>query len=173
MKIAVIYKSKTGFVKKYAEWIAEALSADILEASSVKPEKLNDYDAVIYGGGLYAVGINGVKFIKQNLDILKGKKVAVFASGASPFREAILNEVRDKNFTAEEQKLLRFFYLRGGFDFDKLPFFLKIVMRLMKWNLSRKKELTSDEAGMLAAFKEPVNFTDKKNIEELVAFIRS
>ncbi|GEA31640.1 flavodoxin [Clostridium beijerinckii] len=28
MKTVVIYKSKTGFTKKYAKWIAEELSAD-------------------------------------------------------------------------------------------------------------------------------------------------
>jgi flavodoxin len=105
MKTVVIYKSKSGFVKKYAEWIAEDLSADIFEPSKATPEMLTDYDTVIYGGGLYAVGINGVKLIKQNLDKLKGKKVVVFASGASPSREEIISEVRNKNFTSEQQEL--------------------------------------------------------------------
>lgn len=35
MKTIVIYKSKTGFVRKYAEWISEELSADIYDVSDV------------------------------------------------------------------------------------------------------------------------------------------
>lgn len=30
MKIVVVYKSISGFTKKYAEWIAEELEADLL-----------------------------------------------------------------------------------------------------------------------------------------------
>jgi len=173
MKIAVIYKSKTGFTKKYAEWIAEELSADIFEGTKVSIDLLASYDTVIYGGGLYAVGINGVKLITQNLDKLKDKKVVVFATGASPFREEVLTEVKNKNFTPDQQKLIRFFYLRGGFNYSKLKPFYKMLMTLMKWKLKRKKELTPDEKGMLNSYDEPVDFTNKKNIDEIISYVTS
>ncbi len=173
MKTIVVYKSKTGFVKKYAEWIAEALSADLSEASAVTPETLARYDAIVYGGGLYAVGINGVALIKKNLDTLAGKKIAVFATGASPARLEVLDEVRNKNFTLEQQEQIGFFYLRGGFDFNKLPIPLKLVMLLMKLFLKLKKNKTEDEAGMLEAIDNPADFTDKANIKELVAYIQA
>ena len=173
MKTVVIYRSKSGFVKQYAEWIAQELAADIFEASKFAADKLAIYDTVIYGGGLYAVGINGVKLITKNLDKLKGKKVVVFASGASAANEAVISEVRDKNFTAEQQQEIRFFYLRGGFDFHKLTPIDKVLMRIMRWMLKRKKELTLDEKGMLAAYKQPVDFTKKKNIAELISFVSS
>lgn len=171
MKTVVIYKSKTGFVKKYAEWIAEELSADIFEASKVTTDMLTVYDTVIYGGGLYAAGINGAKLITQNLDKLKGKKVIVFATGASPSREEAMNEVRNKNFTTEQQKQIQFFYLRGGFDYSKLKPFDKVLMTLMKWMLKRKKELTPDERGMLAAYDKPVYFIMKENIDEIISYV--
>lgn len=171
MKIVVIYKSKTGFVKKYAEWIAEELSAEIFEASKIASDMLTTYDVVIFGGGLYAVGINGIKLITQNLNKLEGKKVIVFATGASPFREEAINEVKNKNFTYEQQKYIRFFYLRGGFDYSKLKPFDKVLMTLLKWKMKRKKELTSDERGMLAAYDKPVDFTRKKNIDEIISYV--
>lgn len=175
MKTVIIYKSKTGFVKKYAEWIAEELAADIFEASKITAGILTDYDTVIYGGGLYAVGINGVKLITKNLDKLKGKKIIVFATGASPSREEVISEVRDKNFTCEQQKYIRFFYLRGGFDYSKLKFFNKVLMTLMKWIIKKKREteLTPDERGLLAAFDKPVDFTRKQNIEEIISYANS
>lgn len=105
MKTVVIYKSKTGFTKKYAEWIAEELSADIFNASKVNVNTLNKYDTIIYGGSLYAVGIIGVGLIKKNINKLKDKRLVVFATGASPLRDNVINEVINKNFTVDEQKI--------------------------------------------------------------------
>ena len=67
MRTVVIYKSKTGFTKKYAKWISEELSSDIFDISKVTANMLTAYDTVIYGGGLYAMGISGVKLITKNL----------------------------------------------------------------------------------------------------------
>lgn len=173
MKCLVIYKSETGFTKKYAEWIAGDLSADIHEYANVNQKMLSRYDVVIYGGSLHAVGISGKKFITQNLDFLKNKRVIVFAVGASPYRKEILDEVRDKNFSEEEKKIIHFYYLRGGFNYHKLPFLDKILMKLLHLKLKRKKVLTADEKGMLNAFKQPVDFTRKENITELVSYVQS
>lgn len=171
MKIIVIYNSKTGFTKKYAEWIAEELSADIFQSSKVNNDMLTAYDIVIYGGGLYAGGINGVRFITQNLDKLKDKKVVVFATGTSPSREEAISEVRNKNFTLEQQKHIKFFYMRGGFDYNKMNPFYKMLMLLLKWKLKSKKELEPDEKGMLDAYEKPVDFTDKNNIDEILSYV--
>lgn len=173
MKTIVIYSSKSGFVKKYADWIAKDLAADLFEAAKVTPAMLTAYDTVIYGGGLYAVGINGVKLIKGNLDKLQGKKIVVFASGASPAGKEVTHEVRDKNFTAAQQQQIRFFYLRGGFDFGKLKPVDKVLMTLLKWKMKMKPQakLSSDEKGMLAAYDRPQDFTKKKNIDELIAYV--
>jgi menaquinone-dependent protoporphyrinogen IX oxidase len=173
MKTIVIYKSKTGYVKKYAEWIAEELSADIFEASKIKADMMVDYDNIIYGGGLYAVGINGVKLITANLDKLKDKKLVVYASGATPPREADINAVRDKNFTADQQKYIRFFYLRGGFNYSKLNPVDKLLMTLLKLKLKNKKNLDPDDIGMLAAYDKPLDFTSRKNIDELIEYVNS
>lgn len=128
---------------------------------------------MVYGGGLYISGINGVKLITENLDKLRGKKIAVFATGATPGRKEEIDEVRDKNFAAEQQKQIRFFYLRGGFDFKKLKPVDKVLMTLLKWKLKLKKEKTADERGLLAAYEKPADFRSKKKIEELVAYMRA
>lgn len=173
MKTLVLYKSKSGFTKKYAEWIGAELGADIFEASKVTAGMMTAYDTVVYGGGLYAVGINGVKLITENLKRLKDKKVVVFATGLSPAGEEAINEVQNKNFSSEQQKQIRFFYLRGGFDYNKLKPFYKAAMSLMKWILKRKKNLAPDDQGMLKALDQPVDFTRKNNIDEIVSYVNS
>lgn len=172
MKTAVIYKSKTGFTKKYADWLAELLPADIFEASAISLEQLKTYDTVIYGGGLYAGGINGVSLITKNLDKIAGKKIIVFATGASPFRNETVAEIRDKNLTAEQQKKIKFFYLRGGFDFNKLGFGNRMLMKIMKQQLQRKENPTDDEKGMLDAYEKPVDFTSAQYLDEMIGYIK-
>ena len=173
MKVVVIYQSKTGFTKKYAEWIAEELRADLFARSEITAKSLDLYDTVIFGGGLYVVGINGVKFIKDNLAKLKGKKVVVFTSGCTPTREHTITEVRDKNFTPQQQKQIGFFYLRGGFDYSKLNAWDKLLMTLLKWKIMNKKHPTADERGMLAAYNQKTDFTQRKNIEDLISYVNS
>ena len=62
MKGIVIYKSKYGSTKKYAEWISERTGFDCVEAGKVNAKRLADYDTVIFGGGIYASGIAGISF---------------------------------------------------------------------------------------------------------------
>lgn len=175
MKTAVIYKSVSGFTRNYAEWIADELDGDLFAYSETDPAVLQVYELIIFGGALHAVGIAGIDIIKDNMEKLQGKNIIVFTTGASPARDGILEEVKNRNFSPEEQKRIRFFYLRGGFDYGKLNFVNKLLMTLMKWKIRSKKESdrTPDERGMLAAFSQPVDFTKKEKTGELIAYARS
>ena len=108
---------------------------------------------------------------KQNLNHLNHKKIVVFASGASLAKQDVVDEVRNKNFTVEEQTQIQFFYLRGGFDYNKLGRIDKVLMTIMKMMLKNKKEKNSDDKGMLAAYEKPADFTNKKYINEIVAYV--
>ena len=74
MKGIVIYKSKYGSTKKYAEWISERTGFDCVESGKINAKQLADYDTVIFGGGIYASGIAGISFLKKNIVALNGKK---------------------------------------------------------------------------------------------------
>lgn len=172
MKTLVVYKTTSGFTKKYAEWIAADLQADLVPHKQADAGLLASYDVIVYGGSLHAVGISGVGLIKKNLPRLTGKKIIVFTVGASPVREGILDEVLNRNFTEEQRRHIRFFYVRGGFDFEKLDTPNKLLMGLLKVKLQSKKNLTADEKGMLEAYDKPADFSDRGSIGELVGFAR-
>ena len=171
-RTVVIYRSISGFTKKYAEWIAEDLKADIFSCNKITDEKLSDYSIIIFGGSLHAVGVNGIKIIKKNLHQLTDKKIIIFAVGASPPTKEVLDEVKNKNFSLEEQKKIQFYYLRGGFDYGKLDFKNKILMKLLQIRLKLKRNRTPDEIGMLAAYSKPMDFTEKEKIEKIVDYAR-
>jgi menaquinone-dependent protoporphyrinogen IX oxidase len=173
MKSIVIYKSISGFTQKYAQWIAQDLKADLFTSKELKGKSLIDYDTIIFGGSLHAVGINGIDALKSQLTSLKNKKVIVFAVGASPFSPEVFTEVLNKNFSDEQQANIRFFYFRGGFDYSKLDFKNKALMTLLKWKLLSSKHKTSEEAGMLAAYSKPFDEVKRQNLKELLAYAKS
>ena len=54
MKTIIVYKSFLGTTKKYAQWLASDLKADILTFSQVKNEIFEKHDTVIVASGTYA-----------------------------------------------------------------------------------------------------------------------
>ena len=81
-KALVIYSSKTGFTRKYATWICDALDADLLEYSDRERVNYDHYDTIIYGGGIYAGKINNIKWFRERLSKFDDKKVVLFVTGA-------------------------------------------------------------------------------------------
>lgn len=178
MKAAVIYSSKTGYTKKYADWIAEELSVDAYDLKKLsKPyEVLSDKEVLIYGGGLYAIGINGLKEILTPERAGSLKKIVIFTTGLSHDSSEVRKEIYENNLKQYTQKNISLYYFRGGFDFARLGFVDKVLMRLLKLKITRKQKkgnsLTSDEKGMLAVFQRKVDFTDRKSLDKLISEIQ-
>ena len=168
MKTIVVYKSKYGYTKKYAEWIASSLGCDIKENASF--DDIAAYDAVIFGGGIYAGRINGASLITKNFGKLAGKKLALFAVGSNAGHKDELEEFWKKALDGNIRDKIPHFYLRCGFDYGRLKIGDRLMMNMLKKMLLGKASLTDDEKGLLAAYETSVDFTDRKNIEKIVEF---
>lgn len=172
MKAVVVYKSKTGYTEKYAQKIAGELSANLYKAKEIKGENLKEYDTIIYGGGLYAGIINGVKIIKKNFENIKEKNIIVFSTGVSPADDKMIEQYKTSNFTKEQLENIQFYYLRGGFNYNKLGIIDKLMMNIIKSIIKSKNKkgetVTSDDVGMLSIFDAPVDYTEEGNINEIV-----
>jgi len=170
-KVVVVYRSKSGYTKNYATWLSEKLKCDLLEGTKTKAKDLLGYDTIIYGAGLYAIGINGINLIINNYDLLKNKRLIVYTVGASPVREETTQEVRKANIPVELSDKIQLFYLRGGFDYSRLTPFNKILMTLMKIKLKHTKNPDADTRGMLASYDHPLDFTNIKYIDPILKYI--
>ena len=61
MKSIIIYSSQTGFTKRYAEWLAQELEADVITIAEEKKqgnEYFDEADEIIYGGWAMGGKIN-------------------------------------------------------------------------------------------------------------------
>lgn len=174
LKTLIIYNSISGFTEKYAYWIAEDLECDCYELADIPAGAVEKCNILIFGGSLHAVGIAGFKALQRRFPDLDSKTVYIFATGASPGREHIPGEIIEKNFSPKQKDSWNFYYFRGGFDFNKLDPINKFIMSLMrlKIRLTREERRSPDEKGMWAAFKKPVDFTDRKRIATLIEDVR-
>jgi menaquinone-dependent protoporphyrinogen IX oxidase len=170
-KIVVVYRSKTGFTRNYANWLAKRLNCDLLEGDKVRAKDLTEYDTIIYGSGLYASGISGIKLITKNYELLKNKRLIVFAVGASPARKELNTELVNANIPEQQRSGIEFYYLRGGFDYNRLSPFYKLLMQLKKLQLKNVKTPDADTKGMLASYTNPLDFTREKNLETMLRSI--
>lgn len=173
-KIAVIYESKYGYTRKYAEWIGEELSCPVFEKKVFHTRDLSRYETVIYGGGLYAGGISGIKFITKNRDLLSGKKVLIFTCGlADPDNPDNVSNIRkslEKVFTEEMMEHVHLFHLRGGIDYSRLNLVHRFMMSMLRKMLLKKDadDLTKEDSSILNTYGQCLDFTKRESIRPLV-----
>ena len=169
-KIAVIYKSKYGTTKRYAEWIADALGATLLDAKAVQPGSLADYDTVVYGGWLIAGTISGIKLVTAN----PCKNLVVFSVGLADPALMDYSAADQKNIPAELQEKTKVFHLRGGIDYAKLGLLQKGMMSMVKNSAQKKPEAERDpeERAILETYGKQADFTSKEAVEPLIAWVK-
>jgi menaquinone-dependent protoporphyrinogen IX oxidase len=170
-KIAVIYKSVYGTTKRYAEWIAGELNAGLFEASEIKPEQLTSYDVVVFGGGLYAGGIAGVKLVTKN----PCKKLVVFTVGLADPANTDYSPILKKNFTKEHLAQIKVFHLQGGMDYAKLNLVHRAMMAALKKAVERTppEKRGADDLEFLATYGKKLDYTNKSAITPLIEHVRS
>ncbi len=172
MSKIVIYKSRYGSTKDYADWIAAALGCEAVEAKTVKADDLEKYDTIVYGGGLYAEVINGVSLITKNIERLGGKKIAVFSTGITPLdcREYYDTYVIEKNFKSGVPENVRVFNFMGKMILDELSFPHRAAIKTLKKIMSGKENPTEMEKLLVELCDADGDFTDKNAISELLEF---
>jgi len=173
MKILVTYKSKTEFTKRYAEIIAKEVEAELLDFKKVTAEQMSEYDVVVYGGGLYAGMINGVKKAKEMFAKSSAKKLVVFATGATPnvVTEKV-EEVWKINLTEEEKDSIPHFYMQAGLCYEKMSLPNKLLMKMMANMLSKQENKDSVEQGQEMAIKSSYDILDKKYARPLIEYLK-
>lgn len=174
MNAIVIYKSRYGSTKTYAEWIAEELGCSAVEAKGIRAENLEQYDTVIYGGGLYAEVINGVSLITKNMDKLEGKKIVVYSTGLTPpeYREYYDKLVLDKNFKGGACKKIKVFNFLGKMIIEELSIPHKAALKMLKKIMSGKENPTDMERLLIKLCDTSADFTDRKAIYSLVDYVK-
>ena len=174
MKGIIIYKSKYGSTKRYAEWIGEELNYPVVDAKSVKAGDLTEYDTIVYGGGLYAEVINGVILLTKNMAKLEGKKLVVYTTGITPleYDEYYGKMVMEKNFKPEIREKIKMFHFLGKMILDELTPVHRTALKTLKKIMSSKENPTEMEQLLVSLCDANGDFSDRSAIKELLEYVR-
>ena len=156
MKVLVIYSSKTGFTKRYAERIADDTNAMLMpvkEAKSKSDDFFNEYDAIIYGGWIMAGRVDGADWFFEKAKKLNNKKLVLFACG---------DDVKD---------IVKPFYCPGGIDYDKMGFLSKCMMKAMAKSLINNKNNSEEERKAGELIMNSFDAVDMKYAENIVSYV--
>jgi len=168
----ILYQSKYGATKKYAEWLTEKTGYDCIETKKSDVSHLLSYDTIILGGGVYASGILGLKFLKKNINRLADKKIAVFAVGASPYDEKAIMQIRDLHFK-DTLCNIPLFYFRGRWDEEKMTFRDRTLCRMLQKAVAKQNpgEYEPWQKALMCAVGQKCDWTDKSYLEPLLKYI--
>ena len=174
MRTIVVYKTKYGSTKTYAEWISEELGCDVKDAKDVSVEELESYDAIIYGGGLYAEVINGASLITKNIEKLKNKKIAIYSTGITPleYRDYYDKLVVEKNFKNGVPDCVKVFNFTGKMVLDELSVVHRTALKTLKKMMSAKQNPTEMEKLLVELCDANGDFSDRAQIKDLVSYIK-
>lgn len=171
-KVVVLYQSKYGATQKYAQWLAAELACDLVETKKADIDQIATYDVIILGGGVYASGIRGFSFLKRHFSRLKKKKLAVFAVGASPYDEKMIDAFRAQKFKGELVNI-PLYYFRGAWNEDKMTGLDRKLCGMLK-KMVAKKDPTTYEPWEAALMEVDGNcdWTAKEALKPLIDWVR-
>lgn len=168
----IIYQSKYGATKKYANWLMEITGFDCIETPKARLEMVIQYESIVLCGGVYASSIAGLSFLKKNFRNLKGKKIAVFCVGASPYDEKALNDIK-KLHLKDELSDIPLFYGRGAWNESRMSFKDRTLCNLLQKAIAKKNPNTYEPwmKALMSAVGKSCDWTDKKYLTSIQKYL--
>ncbi|PIU61873.1 hypothetical protein COX58_03230 [archaeon CG_4_10_14_0_2_um_filter_Archaea_38_6] len=111
--VAVVYSTRNGSTKQYAEWFGQILKCKVLEMDKVKAEELN-FDTLVVMSGTYAARMPLTDFLKHNWNIVKDKNLIVVAVGAAP-EDNLWSKVSYYLIPGRIRKSVKYFKIKGNY----------------------------------------------------------
>lgn len=152
MKAIVIYHTKHGSTKLYAEWIKQAAGNIDIARLEQADSLINNYDVIVIASRTYMGRIAASSFLRKKWDILKNKKLYLVVVGMAPQED----EASQKSFNMIPEEIRDHLggYLKapGKIGFEGLKFYEKLILKKFK---------TKEE-----------DKTDKKYIEPVVKWLQ-
>ncbi len=173
MNGVILYQSKYGATKRYADWLSEETGFKCIETKKADINEIITYDTIILGGAIYASGIAGLSFLKKNIKKLAGKKIVVFCCGASPYEEKAIQQIREHNMKGDLSDI-PLFYCRGAWDLDAMSFKDRTLCKLLRKSVEKKdpSEYELWEKALMEAGDDKCDWTDKKYLDPILECIK-
>jgi len=172
MEIIIVYNSKTGFTKRYVDWIAEEIKCEVQSYNDfIKTVKKSD-KMIIFCSRIHAGKIEYLDKMKLLLNHHSNGKFIVVATGGTPnAANDVVDKIWENNFTQDELKTIPHFYMQAGLNYEKMGMVDWLLMKMAAKIMSRKKKRNDNETGFGLAIQKSHDITSKEYIKPLIEFI--
>lgn len=164
---AIVYNSNAGHGKEYAEIIAKETGLKAYTLDSAKTS-LDKGAKVLFIGWIMGSGIKGYKNAMKLFDV-----PGVVAVGMAPMG-ATDADIMNKNNIPKNQQ---FFYLQGGFEWDKVSGADKAIMKMVKKKFNKdfggKADITDGEKDMLELVNNGGSRVSAENAAKVIEWVNS
>lgn len=171
MKTLVVYYTKSGHSKDYAETISSRVDATLIHLKELKKDIIKEHDTIVFVSSVYANKINKIEKFLKWYHKFENKNWIICRVGMSPASEdsreleIITNGLDDYH--------IRYYQLMGGFDITKVPFPYNLIMKAGLKRASTSGDFGDDiKANAANILKYPMNYNDLAGIEKVTNVIR-
>lgn len=165
MENLIVYKSETGFTKKYVDSLERRLpDSQVVEVKKFKAKMTKDVDFIFFGGPLRNSKILGLDKFLKHYEKFKDKNIFIFCTGIEPIND----EKKDSVITANALNYyhVRLYLLPGGMDYSKMS---KVMQKMVKIGLeaaAKKQNLPLEQIqGRLTT---PIDLTDISKLDRML-----
>ncbi len=162
-RVLIIVSSPTGFTRRYADWIAEEVGADVVPLEEAAPEMLAPYALVICGSPIYGGEYHCLKKF-QSLQRRSGKWFLYYATGICPQSQRTVRRIARNNFPVGQQA----YYFEGGLDREKLAPSQRALLTCYQAMLRRQGNTHPEDAVVLDRMRVSGDYTRREAIQPLV-----
>lgn len=167
--VAVLYASKYGSARRYAQWLGEALQADVYDVKGLSLDQVLPYQALVLCGGVFASGIKGMGFFSKNFERLKPRRLYALAVGASPADPENLQVLRQR-YAKSPVAGLPMFYARGAWDVSAMTTPDRLMCTML-YNFIKKKPIGQVPVwarALVENWDQKADWTDREALAPLI-----
>lgn len=163
MAEAIVYTSKTGYTKQYADMLGAELSLPVCSVKEARA-RLSKGDTVIYLGWICASRIKGYAGVARRFKVCIVCGVGLCDTGT------MLDEVRRATAVPTDIPL---FTLQGGFDRSRLHGVSKLVIAVLTKGLSDRKTRSATDERMLELLTSDAVYVSRDKLQGVIDRYRS
>ena len=158
MPTAIVYTSKTGFTRQYAQLLGKRLGLPVYSLEDAL-YGLDQGSPILYLGWIHASAIRDYRKAAKNFSVCAVCGVGLCDTGT------LTDQVRKATAIPASIPL---FTLQGGFDRSKLKGLDKLMISMLVKGLSSQKQRSEQDERMLALLQTDGNYVSPDNLKEIL-----
>ena len=173
--ILILYKSKYGSTKQYAEWLGASLSAPVKSVDEAGEQDLLHAKTVAIGGCVRVGKIMCAPFVKRHWNMLKNKRIILFSVSGTPPEKPEVMQYFEGSFPADVRSSVRFFPLPGRHGplnlGDRIMMWFPLTFLRLRMRFAKTPEARNATAEDYRQMSEPSDHVDRQRLAPILAAV--